>query len=50
MPHTVDTPLTIAGKEYRSRLLVGSGKYQDLEETRQATQASGAEKIGRAHV
>ncbi|VAW84286.1 Thiazole synthase [hydrothermal vent metagenome] len=45
MPHTVDTPLTIAGKEYRSRLLVGSGKYQDLEETRQATQASGAEII-----
>ncbi len=45
MPHTVDTPLTIAGKTYHSRLLVGSGKYQDLEETRQATQASGAEII-----
>ncbi len=45
MSHTVDTPLIIAGKEYRSRLLVGSGKYQDLEETRQATEASGAEII-----
>ena len=37
--------LTIAGKTYRSRLLVGSGKYKDLEETRQATEASGAEII-----
>ena len=40
-----DTPLIIAGKEYRSRLLVGSGKYKDLEETRLATEASGAEII-----
>ena len=38
-------PLTIAGKTYRSRLLVGSGKYKDLEETRRATEASGAEII-----
>jgi len=37
--------LTIAGKTYRSRLLVGSGKYKDLEETRLATEASGAEII-----
>ncbi len=37
--------LTIAGKAYTSRLLVGSGKYKDLEETRQATEASGAEII-----
>ncbi len=37
--------LTIAGKQYRSRLLVGSGKYKDLEETRLATEASGAEII-----
>jgi thiazole synthase len=37
--------LTIAGKTYRSRLLVGSGKYRDLEETRVATEASGAEII-----
>jgi len=40
-----DTPLVIAGKSYRSRLLVGSGKYKDLEETRLATEASGAEII-----
>jgi thiazole synthase len=27
-----DTPLIIAGQTYNSRLLVGSGKYQDLTE------------------
>lgn len=40
-----DTPLVIAGKEYSSRLLVGSGKYKDNEETRLATEASGAEIV-----
>ena len=40
-----DPGLTIAGKTYRSRLLVGSGKYKDLEQTRLATEASGAEII-----
>ncbi len=35
----------IAGKSYHSRLLVGSGKYKDLEETRLATEASGAEIV-----
>lgn len=45
MSETVDTPLIIAGKEYNSRLLVGSGKYKDLEETRLATEASGADII-----
>lgn len=35
----------IAGKTYQSRLLVGSGKYKDLEETRLATEASGAEIV-----
>ena len=44
-PAINNTPLIIAGKEYRSRLLVGSGKYKDLEETRLATEASGAEII-----
>lgn len=37
--------LIIAGKAYSSRLLVGSGKYKDLEETRLATEASGADII-----
>ncbi len=38
-------PLIIAGKRYTSRLLVGTGKYRDLEETRRAVEASGAEII-----
>ncbi|WP_429204695.1 thiazole synthase [Massilia sp. UYP11] len=37
--------LTIAGRAYRSRLLVGSGKYRDLEQTREATLAAGAEIV-----
>src|SRR5918997_5036737 len=37
--------LTVAGTSYRSRLLVGTGKYRDLEQTRAAIQASGAEII-----
>ena len=40
-----DDGLVIAGKTYRSRLLVGSGKYRDLEQTRDATEASGADII-----
>ena len=32
----------IAGKPYASRLLVGTGKYKDFEETRRAVDASGA--------
>lgn len=40
-----DDPLVIAGKSYRSRLLVGTGKYKDLEQTRLATEASGAEIV-----
>ena len=42
---TGNDPLVIAGVEYSSRLLVGSGKYKDLEETRLATEASGADII-----
>ena len=37
--------LTIAGRQYRSRLLVGSGKYRDLAETREATLAAEAEIV-----
>ncbi|MGZ8143120.1 MAG: sulfur carrier protein ThiS [Methylosarcina sp.] len=40
-----DDPLIIAGKAYHSRLLVGTGKYKDLEQTRLATEASGAEIV-----
>ena len=37
--------LTIAGKSYSSRLLVGTGKYKDFAETQAAVEASGAEII-----
>ncbi len=40
----IDT-LHIAGKDYNSRLLVGTGKYKDLEETGAAIAASGAEIV-----
>jgi len=36
---------TIAGKTYGSRLLVGTGKYRDFEETRAAIETSGAEIV-----
>ncbi len=38
-------PLIIAGKAYGSRLLVGTGKYKDFDETRRAVEASGAEIV-----
>lgn len=44
-PTPGDDTLTVAGKTYHSRLLVGTGKYKDLEETRQAIEASGAEIV-----
>ncbi len=37
--------LTIAGQEYGSRLLVGTGKYKDLAETTRAIEASGAQIV-----
>ena len=38
-------PLIIAGVEFQSRLLTGTGKYKDMEETRLATEAAGAEIV-----
>ena len=35
----------VAGREFRSRLIVGTGKYRDFEETRLALEASGAEIV-----
>ncbi len=40
-----DDPLTIAGRRFTSRLLVGTGKYRDFEETARAIAASGAEIV-----
>jgi thiazole synthase len=42
---TLADPLIIAGRAYRSRLLVGTGKYRDFNETRAAIVASGAEIV-----
>jgi len=39
------SPLIIAGKSYSSRLLVGTGKYRDMEQTRLAIESSGAEIV-----
>ncbi len=40
-----DTPLKVGAREFQSRLLVGTGKYKDLEQTRAAIEASGAEIV-----
>jgi thiazole synthase len=42
--NTKDT-FNVGGQDYHSRLLVGTGKYKDLEETRLAIEASGAEIV-----
>lgn len=41
----MNDPLLIAGREYGSRLLVGTGKYKDFAETRAAIDASGADIV-----
>ncbi len=38
-------PFLLAGREFRSRLIVGTGKYRDFAETRRAIDASGAEIV-----
>ena len=42
---SLDDPLIIAGKPYRSRLLTGTGKFSDFEQTRLATEAAGAQIV-----
>ncbi len=43
--HAQDDALVIAGCAYRSRLLTGTGKFKDLEETRRATEAAAAQIV-----
>lgn len=38
-------PMIIAGQAYASRLLVGTGKYKDFDETRRAIEASGTQIV-----
>ncbi len=45
MSDTLEDSFEIAGKTYHSRLLVGTGKYKDMDETRDALAASGAEIV-----
>jgi thiazole synthase len=42
---TIHDPLIIAGKTYRSRLLTGTGKFTDFQQTREASDAAGAEIV-----
>ena len=42
---TTDDTWTLGSRTFRSRLIVGTGKYKDVEETRQAIRASGAEMV-----
>ena len=44
-PRTSDDALVIAGKPYASRLLTGTGKFKNLDETRRATEAAGAQIV-----
>src|SRR5437762_5627171 len=44
-PSSLADPLIVAGRAYRSRLPVGTGKYRDFNETRSAVVASGAEIV-----
>ncbi|RDH87171.1 MAG: thiazole synthase [endosymbiont of Seepiophila jonesi] len=43
--NTKTDSFTVAGREFTSRLLVGTGKYKDMTETRAAIEASGAEIV-----
>ena len=44
-PQSAADALVIAGRSYASRLLIGTGKYRDFDETRRAVEASGAEIV-----
>ena len=38
-------PLLLAGKSFQSRLLVGTGRYKDMQQTKHVVEASGAEIV-----
>ena len=41
----MNDPLIIAGRSFRSRLIVGTGKYKSFQETARALEASGADMV-----
>lgn len=45
IPTAKEDPFVLGGREFTSRLIVGSGKYQTFQQTREATIAAGAEMI-----
>ncbi len=45
MPNQTNDSFSVAGRTFTSRLLVGTGKYKDMQETRAAIDASGAEIV-----
>ena len=44
-PDSTEDPFLVANRRFESRLLVGTGKYKSLDETRAAIEASGAEIV-----
>lgn len=42
---TIEDPLVVAGRSYRSRLILGTGKYPSMETMRDAIEASGCEVV-----
>jgi thiazole synthase len=45
IPSFLDTPLIIAGKTFKSRLMTGTGKYRNLQEMQDSITASGCEIV-----
>jgi thiazole synthase len=45
LPNANDPPLVIAGRTFKSRLIVGTGKYRDYAQNAAAAEASGAEIV-----
>uniref|UniRef100_UPI0025B4F8BE thiazole synthase n=1 Tax=Trichocoleus desertorum TaxID=1481672 RepID=UPI0025B4F8BE len=42
---TLDSPLVIAGRSFRSRLMTGTGKYRSITDMQQSVEASGCEIV-----
>ena len=45
MPNLLSEPLVVAGREFTSRLIIGTGKYKDYAQNARALEASGADMV-----
>ena len=45
MPNLLSEPLVVAGREFTSRLIIGTGKYKDYAQNARALVASGADMV-----